>query len=139
VKPEFDCGVIASVLDSGRSVAQAGHAAAVVAGLGVMLAHSSIARLIFAASILCWPAACYLAVRTRLDASLFRAIAGDPAEGSRRMDELLRSWGLIRAPKERTLDERMRGALALWRRQQVVFAIQLAALVAGILIQAVGL
>jgi hypothetical protein len=138
VKPEFECGVIASVLDSGRTLAAAGHAAAVIAALGAGFAHTAPVRLAFAASILLWPIGCYLAVRVSLDAALFRAIAADPVQDSSRMDELLGSWGLMRNLKERTLEQRIRGALTLWRRHQAVFAIQLAALIGGVLMQAVG-
>jgi hypothetical protein len=139
MKPKFQCSVTASFLDSGQVLANAGHAAAVVAGVGVALEHSLAVRLLFAFSILCWPVGCYFAVRVAVDRSLFRVLAGDPENGGRLLDELLQSWSFAKGGKERSMEDRSRGALALLRRLAIFVTVQLAALVAGILLQTVDI
>lgn len=137
--PEFECRVTASLLSSGTVLANASHCAAIIAGIGTVWALSTAARLAFAASVLCWPVGCYLGVRVAIDCALFRELAGDPADDGRALDELLRSWRLPHTAKDRTLAERRRGALRLWKRQIAILAIQVAALAAGIVIQAAGM
>jgi hypothetical protein len=131
---DIECGVVASILDSGATLANASHAAAVIAGFGV-LAHPLVAaaRFAFAGVILCWFAGCWLAMRVRIDASLFRMLTEEAATRSRRMDELLLGWGFVKRPRERSIDERCRGALRLWRFQVAAFVIQCCGLVAGLI------
>ena len=119
-----DCALTASFLDSGRTMANAANAAAVIAGLGCVMVEPSGSRIALAASILLWLAQCYFAVRVLIDASLFRVLAGDLEEGTRRLDEVLNR-------PNRTVEDRLRGALGLWRGQIVTFVLQLAALAAG--------
>ena len=138
MKPAFECSVTASILESGRVMANAGHAGAIVAGVGSAFAHTAIVRMIFAASILCWLVECWLAGRVAIDASLFRTLATEPEDGGKMLDELLTGWGLGRNLKERSMADRSRAALGLWRRQAAVLAIQLTSLATGIVIQAVG-
>jgi hypothetical protein len=126
---DFDCKATASILDSGRVLANAAHAGAVVAGLGCFISLPVAARLFFIFSILCWFAGSWFAVRVAIDASLFRALTGDFE--LRRLDALLTRWGFTQQPKERNLEDRSHGALRLWRRQTMLLAIQLAALLAG--------
>jgi hypothetical protein len=138
VKNSVECSVIASVLDSGRVAAMAGHAAAVIAGVGAVLSSGDLSRVAFAASLFAWPVGCYFALRVTLDASLFRCLEADPVERPDLMDQLLHSWGLLPQVKQRSLADRIAGALRLWRRQQIVLAVQLAALAVGILIRVGG-
>ncbi len=135
MKPEFECMVTASFLRSGRVLCNASNCAAVIAGVGILLAHAVAGRLLFAVSVFCWPIACYLGMRVAIDAALFRDLAGDPADGGHALDELLRAQGLLRARPERTTAERSRGGLRLWILLIVIVAIQLATLVAAMMIQ----
>ena len=135
MKPESECVVTASLLRSDRVLANASNCAAVMAALGLLLSHSEAARLLFAASILCWPVAVYLGVRVAIDASLFRDLAGELADGGQALDKLLRDRGLLRARPERTLAERSRGAIKIWKRMIAIVAVQLAVVVAAIVIQ----
>src|ERR1700680_2659767 len=97
--------VVASILASGRVLENASNAAAIISGIGCLFAHPKTA---FAAAILCWFVQCYFAIRTRIDASLFLL----PLNG---LDELLLAWGLVKKVRERSVDERCRAALRLWR------------------------
>jgi hypothetical protein len=72
---ELDSRVTASFLESGQ-LANASHAAAVVAGFGAVAAHSAVAGFLFSSSMLCWLCECWFAVRVAIDASLFRRLAG---------------------------------------------------------------
>lgn len=137
MKPDFECSVTASFLESGRVLANAGHAGAVVAGIGIAFAHAPLVRMVFAASILCWLVECWLAVRVAIDASLFRVLAAESEDGGKKLDELLTGWGFGRHVKARSIPDRGRGALALWRGQVAVLAIELTAIAAGVVIQAV--
>jgi hypothetical protein len=130
---------VAALLDSGTTLAHASNAAAVIAGIGCLLAHPIAARAAFAAAILCWFLQCWLAVRTRIDASLFRMLAEEPGARVRKMDELLLAWGLAKRTRERSvversIDERCRAALRLWRLQIAAFAFQCCALAIAILL-----
>jgi hypothetical protein len=138
MKPESECVVTASLLRSGRVLASAGNCAAVMAAVGLLLSHAEAARLLFAASILCWPLAVYLGVRVAIDASLFRGLAGELAEGGQALDKLLRDRGLMRAKPERTLTERSRGAVRIWKRMIVIVAVQLTIVAAAVVIQALA-
>jgi len=120
-----ECQLTASFLDSGRTIAHAGNAAAVVAGIGCMTGGPFAGHLVLALSLVFWFVGCWFAVRVSIDSSLFRALAGDAEEASRQLDRMLRRPG-------RPLAERTRGALALWRKQIAALALQLAALAVGI-------
>lgn len=128
---------VAGILDSGRTMENAGHAAAIIAGLGCFLAHPAAARIAFAGAILLWIGECWLAARTRIDASLFRMLAEnlteDPEARVDRLDRLLMRWGLVKNARERSMDHRCRGALRLWRVQVAAFAIECCALAAGLI------
>jgi hypothetical protein len=137
MKPEFECAVTASFLRSGRVLSNCSNSAALIAAAGVFLAHAFAERLVFAASLLCWPVACYFGLRVAIDASVFRELAQQTADGGQALDALLRTWGLAsKKPPDRTIAERSRGALKLWKRLIAVAAVQLATLAAGIMIQA---
>jgi hypothetical protein len=119
-------------------LANASHCAAVIAGIGTIWAHSA-ARLAFASSILCWPVGCYLGVRVAIDRAFFRELAGGPADGCRKLDDLLRGWRFLRTGKERTIPERSNGALKLWKLQAAMIAVQMATLAVGMILQAAGM
>jgi len=136
MKPEFEFAVAAGFLRSGHALANCANCAALIAAAGALLAHAAAARLLFTASVLWWPAACYFGMRVAIDARLFRELGREGAEGGQALDELLRAWGLSNAEPGRSMAERSRGALRLWRRQMAAVAVQLAAMAAGLLVQA---
>ena len=138
MKPESECVVTASLLRSGQVLANASNCAAVMAAVGLLLSHVEAARLLFAASVLCWPMAVYLGVRVAIDASMFRDLSGELADGGQALDKLLRDRGLSRARPERTLAERSRAAIKIWKRMIVIVAVQLAIVAAAGVIQALA-
>ena len=125
---DISCGLTASFLDSGRVIANSGNAAAIIAGIGCIITGPTNSRLVLAGSLLLWLVENWFAVRVAIDSSLFRVLAADPEEASRQLDAKLNRGG-------RTLADRTRGALALWRKQIAALAIQLAALAAGIVLR----
>ena len=138
MKPEFECAVTAGFLRSGQVLSNFSNCAAVIAAVGILLAHAVTERLVFASSILCWPVACYFGVRVAIDTSLIQELGREPAEGGNALDQLLRTRGLLRVQPERTLAERSRGALRLWIRMIIIVAVQLAILVVAMVIQALA-
>jgi len=119
------CAVTSSFLDSGRSIANAANAGAIVAGLGCLWDGRATSRSTLFASVIFWLIECWFAVRVSIDASLFRVLAEDDEEGAQRLDAILDRPG-------RPIEDRTRGALTLWRKQIAAFALQLATLAAGI-------
>jgi hypothetical protein len=140
MKTEFDCSIIASVLDAGKVLANAGNAGAVVAGIGCVMTQSPGARLAFLCVTLVWLAQCWFAVRVEVCASLFRALATDPEDGPDRQDELLADWGLIPKSRvrKRSIADRSLGGLKFFRRQRFVLRSELVILVVGIGLQIAG-
>lgn len=135
MKPGFDCRATGSFLASGRTLANAGHCAALIGTAGVLFSRSLAARIVFAVPALAWPAACYFSFRVAIDASLFQELALEQDGAARALDSWLVSRGLLRAARDRTLADRMEGALALWRRLVAVVALQATALAAAILVR----
>lgn len=131
---EIECAVVASLLDSGQTLANAGHAAALIAGAGCLFAHPAAARVAFAIGILFWFAQCWAAVRTRIDASLFRMLAEQPASRAVEMDQAFLTLGFAKRPRERSIESRCAGALRLWRLQIAAFAMECAAVAAGMIL-----
>jgi hypothetical protein len=138
MKPAFECGVTASFLRSGRALANASNCAAVVAAVGILLAHATTARLIFIAPLFCWPFACYFSVRVAIDRSLFTEMTLAPDDSGPALDEFLRGRGLLRNQPKRTIADRSRGALKLWNRLIAITAIQIASLLAGMIVEALA-
>lgn len=136
MKPELDGKVTARFLRAGRVVSNASNCAALIAGAGLLLGRPGAGRLFFAASAVLWLAAVYLGLRVAIDAGLFRDLAEAPEEGGRALDEWLRSRGLGQPARERSMEERSRGALRLWIRLLVVVVVQMAALAAGLVLNA---
>jgi len=106
--PEWECVVTASFLRSGRVLSNVSNCGALIAGVGMLLAHAAAGRLLFAASIGCWPVACYFGLRVAIDAALFQELAGGPADGWHALDELL----FTRASRGRAENERSASAAA---------------------------
>jgi hypothetical protein len=138
MNPEFECMVTASFLRSGQVLSNFSNCAAVIASFGTLLARPAAERLVFAASILCWPVACYFGVRVAIDASLFRELGRQPTDGAHALDEMLRTRGFLRVRPERTLTERSRGAFRLWIRMMIIVAVQLVVLAAAMVVQALA-
>lgn len=88
--------------------------------------------------MMCWPAGCYFAVRVAIDASLFRQITGDVSGGCGELDEWLRRTGWRYRQTARTVTDRTRAALVLWRWQAALLVVQLMALALAILLRAAG-
>jgi len=121
-----------SFLDSGRVIARAANVAALIAGAGLLLPSPSLSHWIFAASLLCWMAECWLAMRVAVDASLFRVLAeGDADAAGKELDVLPIGLGFRHAQQTLTPGERTRGALRLWRAQIAACAAELILLAAA--------
>jgi hypothetical protein len=135
----LDDRITLSILESGQMLAWASHAAALVAGIGTAAAHSTVPRLVFGGTLLCWLVECWFAVRVAIDAALFRHLASEGDDRWRRLDELMDKWGLRRTNESRSTAERTRAAIGLWRRQAAALTVQLVMLIAAVLLQAVGL
>ena len=138
VNAEFEYGVTAAFLDSGRSLASVANAGAIVAGIGSIMAGPTYGRIAFAVSILCWAVECWFAVRVRIDGALFRVLCANENSG-RRLDEKLLSLGFACEPKERSASDRTRGAMKLWRKQVAAGLLQVATLAAGIALRLVDI
>jgi hypothetical protein len=128
--------LLSGFLDSGRVISRTANVAAILAGAGFLLPGLRWSRPLFALSILCWLAECWLAVRVAIDASLCRAFEADPERAGRALDDWMARHGLRRARLNRpllhrTTAERSRGALLLWRWQIGAFAVELATLLTG--------
>ena len=120
---ETEARIMHSVLDSGRGVTRAANVGALIAGAGLLLPVPFPSRVAFAASLLCWIAGCWLAVRVAIDASLFRVFAeGDQEAVGEKLDQLL---------ARRKVVDRSRGALLLWRWQIAACFAQLTILIAA--------
>jgi hypothetical protein len=109
----------AGLLRAGFRASMAGHAGAVLAGMG-----QGPARLVALAA---WGYLVYLQVRVSLDVELFTLLANGVAPGE--MDGFLVRAGLIKSPRERSPEDRCRGALRLWRQLMIVLVIELVAVV----------
>ena len=113
----------ASVLRSGAVIAQAGHVLALVAGFGWF----STGRWAFTVSLLAWLFHCYIALRVAIDAALFADLPGREDA----LDEWLVRFRLRRSTTPRSLDDRTRAALRLWKLQLAAFALQAILLALG--------
>jgi hypothetical protein len=134
----FDCKITTAFLDSGRTLANVANAAAVVAGVGCWFARPS-SGVALGLSLVAWLVETWFAVRVAIDRSLFRSLAEEPADGADWLDALLVDWKLVKTAQSRSMPDRIRGALGLWRRQSAALALQLAALAAALVLQAVNL
>jgi hypothetical protein len=135
VSHAMSSSITAAFLDSGRALANAANAAAIVAGVGCVMTGPIYSRIAVTGSILIWFLESYYAVRVAIDSSLFRLLATDPEEAARDLDNFL---GTSREPS-RSIEDRARGALSLWRRQIAALTLQLTALIAGIVLRIANL
>lgn len=135
----FDCEVTAGFLESGRTLSHVANAAAVMAGVGYWYEGPGASAAVLALSLLCWVVESWFAVRVAIDRSLFHTLAEDPDHGASRLDALLVDWNLVKAPKSRSMADRIRGALRLSRMQSAALVLQLAALGAAMMLRAVNL
>jgi hypothetical protein len=131
----LDSRATASFLESGRTIADAGQAAAIVAGFGSIAGHAALPRLLFASSLVCWLAESWFAARVRIDAALFQHLAEQPEESWRRVDELVNSVSHRRAREHRNVEDRRRGALTLWRGQGIALALQFVILISAVFLE----
>jgi hypothetical protein len=122
IPASFDCVATAAVLRSGGSVALAGHAAALMSVLSLSRGW------IEWSALLVWCAVVYLSIRVRLDAQLFELLAQHPAE---QLDHWLDAAGLRKHTSARTMEDRRRGAMRLWRALLVAVVIEIALMLAG--------
>jgi hypothetical protein len=111
----------AAVLRSGASISLAGHGAAVLTLLP--LSKGGPAAWIAFCSLLVWSAGVYLAIRVQMDERFFELLAVYPAE---QLDRFLEACGLRKNIPPRTILERQRGALRLWRALAFAVAAQIA-------------
>jgi len=106
----------ASILRSGAVIVHAGHVLALIAAY----AWFQTGRWPLTVSLLAWLVHCYIALRVAIDAHLFENLPGREAE----LDAWLLRFGLRRRLSPRTLDERTRASLRLWKLQLATFALQ---------------
>ena len=125
----FDCRATAAVLRSGASVALAGHVAALMSVLAMY--HGGPSARIAWCGLLVWCAVVYLAMRVKIDAQFFELLATEPAE---QLDGWLADTGLRKNSRARTIPERRRGALRLWRALVAAVAIEIAMLLAALVL-----
>jgi hypothetical protein len=123
----FDCQATAAVLRSGSHAALAGHAAAILT-LFPFSRGGAPAWIAFG-SLLLWSAAVYLGIRVQIDARLFELLASQPAE---QLDRFLEAAGFRKHVQPRTISQRRRGALRLWRALLCAVAAQVALLLLAI-------
>jgi hypothetical protein len=123
-----DSQATAAVLRSGASAALAGHGAAVLALLP--LSKGGPPAWIAFSSLLVWSATVYLAIRVRMDALFFELFAQHPPE---QLDCFLEAAGFRKKIGPRTMQDRQRGAMRLWRALILAVAIQIALVLLAIL------
>jgi hypothetical protein len=125
VPERFDCLATAAVLRSGSSLSLAAHVAIVV----TMLSAAN-GVLIKCCALLVWCAVVYLTIRVKIDARFFELLAVHPAE---QLDQWLAAAGLRKNTLPRTIPERRRGALRMWRALAAAVVMQIALLLPGLL------
>ena len=113
----------AALLRAGFRVSMAGHVGVVLAALGT----PGPARLVALAA---WGYLVYLQVRVSLDAELFTVLANGATPVD--LDGFLVRSGLVKQARERTDEDRCRGALRLWRWLMAVLVVELVAAVIGL-------
>jgi hypothetical protein len=121
----FDCRATAAVLGSGNIAAVAGHVAAVICTLSIQTGDAPTK-----CALLVWCVVIYLAIRVRMDALFFELLADHPAE---QLDNWMKAAGLRKHAPARTIQDRRRGALRLWRALLAAVGIEIALMLAGVL------
>lgn len=124
----FDCLATAALLRSGASLALAAHVTVVISVLSTW--NAGPVAWIKWCSVLVWCLVVYLAVRVKMDARFFELLAVHPAE---QLDAWLDIAGLRKSARPKTIQERRRGALRLWRALAAAVAIEIALMLLGML------
>jgi len=124
---EFACRAAAASLRALRPLMAASQAVAIVAGVWLLNARTSICLV---ASFTVWAAGLYLAVRVYLDAELLELLAADPESHPDKLDQFLIQAGLRRQPVKRSIEGRCHGSLLLAKGLVVAFVAQVAFMVA---------
>jgi hypothetical protein len=132
---KLECSVTSGVLSSGTVISATANCAAVIGVAGILLAHSQIARILFLAPVLLWPAAYYFSIRVRIDASLFKQGVLDGDDSGPMLDAVLRARGFTRPDTAPSLADRHRGAIRLWKRLIAITTIQVVAAVAAAIVE----
>ena len=114
---DFECRATAALLDTGGSLALAGHVAALVS-----LLSQGTPPWFKLCSALVWCAIVYGAIRVKMDSRLFELLASHPAED---LDRWLETTGLRKAEQPRTIADRRRGALRLWRGLVIAVVVEI--------------
>jgi hypothetical protein len=104
------------------------NAAAIIAGFGIT-------GIPLVVSLAVWLVESWFAVRVAIDRSLFRTLAANPRDGADWLDALLVDRKLIKAANSRSMEDRSRGALRLWRLQAAALTVQLVVLVAAVVLR----
>ena len=129
MKPATECRATASLLRSGSTLVLPAHVGAASA---VFHIHSQAHGAWFCiASLSCWCAVAYFAVRVKIDAGFFELLAADPDHAPQQLDEFLDKAGLRKISKSLTIEERCKGALGLWRKMVAMVVLQLILLFAA--------
>jgi hypothetical protein len=115
----FECLATAAVLRSGRTIALAGHAGALMSLLP--LSRGGAAAWIACCSVLAWCGVVYFAMRVQIDSRLFELLATYPAD---LLDRFLVEEGLHRELPPRSMADRRSGAMGLWRTLVAAFVAQ---------------
>jgi len=130
----LDCRAAAALLRSALPASYAAHVGGIAA-----FAHrpaSALGYALIALSLLVWTGVIYYSIRVKLDSELFDMLADDPAKAASQLDFFLASARLANAPAEtRSIEDRIAGGIALWKRLLIAVAIQLLTLAAAVLLQ----
>jgi len=126
----FDCQATAAVLKAASVLPFAAHAA-VLCSLLPLYKGGTPAWIAFA-SILVWCVVLYLSIRVNIDARFFALLSANP--DGQQLDLWLREAGLRDHSKPRTIADRRRGALRLWRALILAVAAQIALLLLALLL-----
>jgi len=127
MNPNADWQGTACLLRAGFRASFAGHVGAILAGAGIL--HQGV-EAPYLIALAAWGYLVYLQMRVSLDAELFSWLgSGGTTE---ELDGFLVRAGLLSAPRERSDEDRCRGAIRLWKRLLFVLAVELAAVVAGL-------
>jgi hypothetical protein len=124
----FDCLATAALLRSGTNLALAGHVAVVISMLSIW--NGGPAGWIQWCSVLVWCSMVYLAIRVKIEGHFFDLLAVHPAE---QLDVWLDTAGLRKKTSSKTIDQRRRGALRIWRALVVAVTMQIALMLPALL------
>jgi hypothetical protein len=131
----FDCRATEAVLRSGSSLALAGHTAAVMSVLSI--GNGGSAAWIERCSMLIWCAVVYLAIRVKMDVLFFELLGENQSaedQSAEQLDHWLDATRLRNNAGPRTIEQRRRSALRLWRALVAAVATQIVLMLAGMIL-----